>query len=197
LSASIGGIQKLKAIDVTESISVFMRVALIAGVALASPYIAFELWLFAAPGLKPRGRMIGLIGIPLATILLLAGMSFAYFVMLPTAIPFLLNFMGIQTIPRPSSFINFVTGLMFWIGVAFEFPLVVFVLSLMGIVKPGFLLRQWRFAIILIAVLAAVITPTVDPVNMALVMAPMILLYFVGIGLSYLATIGRKKSAEK
>lgn len=194
LSISIGGIQSLQAIDVTESVSVFMRVALIAGVALASPYITFELWLFAAPGLKPRARMIGLIGIPLATILLLSGMAFAYYVMMPVAIPFLLNFLGIQTIPRPSSYINFVTGLMFWIGVAFEFPLVVFVLTLMGIAKPSFLLKQWRFAIILIAIGAAVITPTVDPVNMALVMAPMIVLYFLGIGLSYLASAGRKRS---
>jgi sec-independent protein translocase protein TatC len=193
LSVSIGGIQSLQAIDVTESVSVFMRVALIAGIALASPYIAFELWLFAAPGLKSRGRRIGLIGIPLATILLLGGMAFAYYVMMPTAIPFLLNFLGIQTIPRPSSYINFVTGLMFWIGVAFEFPLVVFVLTLMGIAKPTFLLRQWRFAIIIIAIGAAMITPTVDPVNMALVMAPMILLYFLGIGLSFLASSNRNR----
>jgi sec-independent protein translocase protein TatC len=196
LSASIGGIENLKAIDVTESVGVFMRVALFAGLALSSPYIAFELWLFAAPGLRPRGRAIGLIGIPLATILLLGGMAFAYFVMLPAAMPFLLNFMGIETIPRPSSFINFVTGLMFWIGVAFEFPLVVFVLTLMGIVKPGFLLKGWRFAVIIIAVMAAVITPTVDPVNMALVMAPMILLYFIGIGLSYLAVLGKRKDND-
>jgi sec-independent protein translocase protein TatC len=197
LSSSIGGIQNLKAIDVTESISVFMRVALTAGFALASPYVAFELWLFAAPGLKPRGRKIGLIGIPLATILLLAGMAFAYYVMLPTAVPFLLNFLGIQTIPRPSSYINFVTGLMFWIGVAFEFPLVVFVLTLMGVLKPTFLVKHWRIAVILIAVAAAVITPTVDPVNMSLVMAPMVLLYFIGIGLSYLAISGKKKQRQK
>jgi len=196
LSIPIGGITQLQAIDVTESVGVFMRVALLGGFALASPYLAFELWLFAAPGLRPKARVMGLIGIPLATILLLAGMAFAYFVMLPVALPFLLNFMGIQTIPRPSSYVNFVTGLMFWIGVAFEFPLVVFVLALMGIVKPSFLLQQWRFAVVLIAILAAAITPTVDPVNMALVMAPMILLYFLGIGLSYLAGIGRKKTKQ-
>jgi sec-independent protein translocase protein TatC len=67
----------------------------------------------------------------------------------------------------------------------------------MGIVKPSFLVQQWRFAVVLIAFLAAAITPTVDPVNMALVMAPMILLFFLGIGLSYLASIGRKKPGKK
>lgn len=194
LAQPVGGIATLKAIDVTESVGVFMRIALFAGIALASPYLAFELWLFAAPGLKPGARKLGLIGIPLTTLLLVTGMLFAYYFMLPSALPFLLNFMGIQTIPRPSSYINFVSGLMLWIGVAFEFPLVIFVLSLMGIAKPKFMAQQWRIAVVIIAVIAAVITPTVDPVNMALVMGPMIVLYFLSIGLSYLASFSRKKS---
>jgi len=196
LAQPVGGIGALKAIDVTESVGVFMRIALFSGIALASPYIAFELWLFAAPGLKPQARKLGLIGIPLTALLLVTGMLFAYYFMLPTALPFLLNFMGVQTIPRPSSYINFVSGLMLWIGVAFEFPLVIFVLSLMGIAKPKFMVQQWRIAIIVIAVISAVITPTVDPVNMALVMGPMIVLYFLSIALSYLATISRKKASE-
>ena len=195
LAGPVGGISALRAIDVTESVGVFMRVALLAGFALATPYLAFELWLFTAPGLRPRAKMIGLAGIPLVAIFLLGGMTFAYYILFPNALPFLLNFMGIQTIPRPSSYINFVTGLMFWIGVAFEFPLVIYVLTAMGIVKPGGLAKQWRIAVIAIAILAAAITPTVDPVNMGLVMAPMILLYFISIGLSYLASVGRKKDA--
>jgi len=197
LALPVGGIGALKAIDVTESVGVFMRIALFSGIALASPYLAFELWLFAAPGLKPRARKIGLIGIPLTSILLISGMLFAYYFMLPTALPFLLNFMGVQTIPRPSSYINFVSGLMLWIGVAFEFPLVIFVLSLMGIAKPRFMAQQWRIAVVIIAIIAAVITPTVDPVNMVLVMGPMVVLYFLSIGLSYLASISRKKELAK
>jgi sec-independent protein translocase protein TatC len=197
LAQPVGGIAALRAIDVTESVGVFMRVALFAGIALASPYLAFELWLFAAPGLKPSARKLGLIGIPLTTLLLISGILFAYYFMMPTALPFLLNFMGIQTIPRPSSYINFVSGLMLWIGIAFEFPLVIFVLSLMGIAKPKFMAQQWRIAIVVIAVISAVITPTVDPVNMGLVMGPMIILYFLSIGLSYLASFSRKKSLAK
>ena len=83
---------------------------------------------------------------------------------------------------------------MFWIGVSFEFPLVIYVLTAIGFIKPKVLVEQWRLAIILIAVLAAAITPTVDPVNMTLVMAPMTLLYFVSIGLSYIAYRGRTQN---
>jgi sec-independent protein translocase protein TatC len=193
LSKPVGGINALKAIDVTESVGVFMRVALLGGFAVALPYLAFEVWLFAAPGLSARARRLGLLGIPLAGLFFIGGLAFSYIFLLPTALPFLLNFMGIQTIPRPSSYINFVTGLMFWIGVSFEFPLVIYVLTLMGIVKPHFLAHNWRIAVIVIAVLAAAITPTVDPVNMSLVMAPMILLYFLSIGMSHLALLGRKR----
>ena len=193
LSKPVGGINALKAIDVTESVGVFMRVALLGGFAIALPYLAFEVWLFAAPGLSARARRLGLLGIPLAGLFFIGGLAFSYIFLLPTALPFLLSFMGIQTIPRPSSYINFVTGLMFWIGVSFEFPLVIYVLTLMGIVKPHFLAHNWRIAVIVIAALAAAITRTVDPVNMSLVMAPMILLYFLSIGMSHLALLGRKR----
>jgi sec-independent protein translocase protein TatC len=191
LSRPIGGINTLQAIDVTESVGVFMRVALISGFALALPYMAFELWLFAAPGLHARARRMGLLGIPLTLVFFIGGMAFAYYLLLPTALPFLLSFMGIHTIPRVSSYVDFVTGLLFWIGIAFEFPLVIYVLSLMGLVKPKMLSKNWRYAIVIIAIIAAAVTPTVDPVNMSLVMAPMILLYFFSIALSQMAVLGR------
>jgi sec-independent protein translocase protein TatC len=86
LAKPIGGISALRAIEVTESIGVFMRVALLGGVALASPYLAFELWLFAAPGLKPRSRILGLVSIPLVIVFFAGGMVFAYFILLPPAL---------------------------------------------------------------------------------------------------------------
>jgi len=192
LAGPIGGLEKLVAIEVTETIGVFMRVALLCGFTLAIPYIAFELWLFVAPGLRPREKVIGLIAIPLVIIFFAGGMIFAYVELLPPALKFLINFMGIALNPRPASYISFVTGILFWIGVAFEFPLVIYVLTSMGLVKPGTLVTHWRIALVAIAVIAAAITPTTDPVNMALVMGPMIMLYFIGIGLSYLAAIGKK-----
>jgi len=197
LARPIGGLDAMRAIEVTESISVFMKVALLSGVVLSLPYIAFEFWLFAAPGIRPRSRASSLLAIPLSTLLFVTGMAFAFYVMMPTALPFLLNFMGIQAELRPASYFNFVTGVMFWIGVAFEFPLVVYALTAMGFIKPQILAEQWRLAIILIAVLAAAITPTVDPVNMALVMAPMSLLYFVSIGLSRIAYRDRLKQERE
>jgi sec-independent protein translocase protein TatC len=115
--------------------------------------------------------------------------------MLPTALPFLLNFLGITTVPRPSNYIRFVTSLMFWIGIAFQFPLVIYVMARMGIVRARMLVEGWRIAVIAIAVLAAAVTPTVDPVNMALVMAPMTALYFLSIGLAALAERGRARRA--
>ena len=196
LARPVGGLEALKAIEVTESIGVFMKVALLSGVVLALPYIAFEFWLFAAPGLRTRSRSFGLIAIPLATLLFVCGMAFAFYVMMPAALPFLINFMGIQAELRPQSYYNFVTGVMFWIGIAFEFPLVIYALTAIGFIKPKVLAEQWRLAIVLIAVLAAAITPTVDPVNMALVMGPMILLYFVSIGLSRIAYRGRLRQQQ-
>jgi len=194
LAQPIGGLAKLTSVDMTESISVFMIVALFLGIALAIPYIAFELWLFAAPGLKSREKKIGLYGIPLTLIFFLAGVAFTYYVMLPAAIPFLVNFMGMRTNPRPQSYFSIVTGLMFWIGVSFEFPLVIYVLTAIGFIQPKILAQQWRLAIVIISIVAAVITPTVDPINQGLVMAPMILLYFISIGLSYIAYAGRKRN---
>ena len=196
LSGPVGGIHELRSIDPTESISVFMRVALMSGIIIALPYIAFEFWFFLAPGLKPRSKKFGLIGIPLATLLFIAGVSFSYYIMLPAALPFLLNFMGIQAELRPSSYFNFILNVMFWIGVSFEFPLVIYVLSSVGIVKPDVLKDQWRLAIVIISILAAAITPTIDPVNMGLVMLPMSLLYFISIGLSYFAYNARQKKVE-
>jgi sec-independent protein translocase protein TatC len=192
LAKPIGGISELRAIDVTESIGTFMRVALLCGFAFALPYIAFELWLFAAPGLSRHARIIGLIAIPAVVLFFIGGIAFTYFVMMPTALQYLLNFMGIITIPRPSTYIGFVTSLMFWIGVAFEFPLVIYVLASMGLLKAQSLAKQWRIAMVVIAVVAAAVTPTVDPINMSLVMLPMILLFFLSIGLAYLAQRGKQ-----
>ena len=143
--------------------------------------------MFVAPGLHRNSRMWSLAAIPIATGFFLGGMAFAYFVMLPAALPFLLNFMGIETIPRPASYIQFITSILFWIGLAFEFPLVIFLLAKIGIVKARTLQQQWRIAVVVIAIAAALITPTIDPVNMALVMGPMIFLYFFSILLAKIA----------
>ena len=194
LAKPVGGLEKLQAIQVTEGIGVYMRVALMSGVAIMLPYLAFELWLFAAPGLKARDRKMGLLGIPLATILFLMGLACTYYLLLPPALPWLANFTNIPQAWTANNYFNFVTSLMLWIGLFFEFPLVIYILTSIGLVKPQVLLRQWRLAIVIIAIIAAIVTPTIDPVNMGLVMLPMSLLYFVSIGLSYIAYAGRRRN---
>ena len=195
LARPIGGLENLQAIEVTEELSVFMRVALTSGIAIMLPYIAFELWLFAAPGLRARERKFSLLGIPFATLLFLGGMAFTYYVLLPTALPFLGGFTNINEFWTARGYFSFITGLMFWIGLFFEFPLVIYILSSIGFIEPKILSRKWRLAIVIISILAAVITPTIDPVTMGLVMVPMTFLYFVSIGLSYIAYAGRRRRA--
>lgn len=194
LAQPIGGREALQAIEVTESIGAFMRISLLSGFALAFPYICLELFGFVNPGLKRAERQLLLLSVPTASLLFVGGLAFTYFVVLPSALPFLLNFMGIPTTPRPLNYIRFVTNLMLWIGMAFEFPLLIFVLARLGVVSAGSLAHGWRYAIVAIAVLAAAATPTVDPVNMALVMAPMLVLYFFSVLLAAVAQAGRRRA---
>lgn len=197
LAKPIGGTGALQAIEVTESIGSFMRVSLMSGFVLAFPYILVEFFSFVNPGLKRQERVFILVAAPMALVLFLAGLAFSYYVMLPAALPFLLNFLGITTVPRPSNYIRFVTGLMFWIGIAFQFPLIIYVLARLGVVRARTLVDGWRVAIVGIAVLAAAVTPTIDPVNMALVMAPMSALYFLSIGLAAMAQRSRERAEAR
>jgi sec-independent protein translocase protein TatC len=184
LSVPIGGRMALEAIDVTENMGVFMRVSLLAGVTLAMPIVVYQLLAFIVPGLTRSERRLLWYVIPGATFLFLCGVAFTYFVMLPVAVPFLINFLNIPTKPRPSTYFGFVTRMMVFIGASFETPLIMAFLSRIGIVTPQLLSKYRRYAIVFIAVAAAVITPTVDPVNMGLVMAPLLVLYELGVFLS-------------
>ncbi len=187
LAVPIGGTQALISIEVTENVSTFMRVSLLSGFILALPFILYQLMAFIMPGLMPKERNWLLISIPLATIFFATGVVFAYFVMLPSALPFLISFMGIKTTPRLINYFNFVTNLLFWIGVSFETPLVIFVAAKLRFVSASMLLKQWRIAVVVIAILAAVVTPTPDPVNMGLLMVPLFALYMLSILFAWFA----------
>lgn len=188
-----GGFESLTAIDITENIGAVMKIALLCGFTVSIPYIAFEVYLFVAPALNPNSRVLFLFSIPLALILFVGGMAFAYYIMLPVALPFLFNFMGLSTQPRPSSFFGFITAILFWIGLFFEFPLISSLLARLGVLRPGTLKSHWRIAVIVMALLAAIITPTVDPINMGLVMGPMIILYLISILFTGIAQKKRKQ----
>jgi sec-independent protein translocase protein TatC len=135
------------------------------------------------PGLTKTERKSLRVIVPGAAILFATGVAFASFVMLPFTIKYLQNFLAdiIQPTYSIDYYISFVTTLMFWVGIIFETPLIIAFLARVGIVSPQMLTSNRKYAIVLIAVLAAVITPTPDPVNMALVMAPLLVLFEAGI----------------
>lgn len=188
----IGGLENLLSIQVTENISVYFRVTMLAGFIIALPFILIQIMLFISPGLTSKERKWVLWAIPIATLLFLGGAVFAYFVMLPTALPFLVEFPGPDVLPKWKDYVNFVTNLIFWIGLSFETPLVMYLLAKLGIIDAKGLAKQWRIAIIIIAVIAAVATPTPDPINMAILMAPLFGLYLLGILLAVLAKKEKK-----
>jgi len=193
ISQPIHGLDQLTAVDVTEPIAVGMRVVLLAAFTAALPYIMLELFFFIGPALSRRARAIGLLSIPLIVIFFFAGMAFTFYVILPTGLPVLLNFVNVETQIRPSSYVKFTTNLMFWIGVVFEFPLLAYLLTAMRILTPRDLVKNWRIAVVVIAFLAALITPTIDPINMMLVMVPLLFLYALSILLSILAGGGKRR----
>jgi len=187
LAVPVGSLDALQSIEVTENVSVFMRVSLLSGVTIAMPIILYQLLAFIMPGLKNIERRWAILIVVFGTMLFIAGAAFAFFIMLPASLSFLLEFLGVATKPRLSSYINFITNLIFWMGIAFQFPIIVFALTKLGVVSVKTLAKGWRYALVLIAILAAMITPTVDPVNMALLMAPLFLLYLLSVLFSAIA----------
>ncbi len=187
LAEPIGGLDRLLVIRVTESVGVFFRVALVSGIILASPFVIAQLWIFIAAGLKQSERRTFYLLFPFATLLFISGVSFAYFVMLPVAVPFLVGFLDINAQPTLDDYVSFITTILLFVGLSFEMPLILFGLAKVGVVSTKMLLKNWRIAFVLITVLAAVITPTPDPFNMSIVAAPLVLLYGLSIVLTLFA----------
>ena len=189
LAQPISGTEKLVSIEITENIAIFMKVSILGGFVLGMPFVVYQIIRFVMPGLNRRERVWLIIMVPFATILFAGGVAFTWFVMLPTAVPFLTNFMGITTQVRPANYFDFITRLMFWIGICFEMPLVIMFMARLKFVTAKQLASGWRYAIVIIAIVASAVTPTVDPVNMGLVMAPLMGLYVISIILA--AIVGR------
>jgi sec-independent protein translocase protein TatC len=197
LAAPIGGITRLQAIDVTETIQVYMKVALLAGLILASPWIFYQLFLFIGKGLTEKEKKGLLVAIPFVTLLFVGGAIFAFLVMLPPAMQFFSGLLNIQTIIRIRSYFDFTVNLIFWIAVSFEIPLIFYLLARFGFISAAQMTKGWRIAVIVIALLAALITPTPDPVNMAIFMIPLFGLYLLSILLARLAQKNRAAAAKE
>lgn len=181
--------ERLQVLGPTEGIVIYFRVALTAGLALAMPYIIYQMLMFILPGLEEGEKAYVRWGVPSATLLFLIGISFAWFILIPAAIGFLSSWQTDVFSPewRSKEYIPFVTSLVFWIGVSFETPLIFYILGKLNLITPKFMIQQWRFALIIIAIVSALITPTADPFNMGLVMLPLIMLYGLSIFLVQIA----------
>jgi sec-independent protein translocase protein TatC len=177
------------AISPTEAPAVFFKVAVVIGLVIAMPFIMYQIFQFARPGLEPRERRYVIIGAPAASLSFAAGVVFAATVLLPAALPFLQGFLFGIVEQRYSieRYISFVANILLWAGLVFETPLVMYFLAKLGVVTPQGFASARRVVIIGAAAGAAVITPTTDPVNMLLVMVPFMLLYELGILLARLA----------
>lgn len=183
----------------TGGVVAYFRVALMVGAAIAMPMIVYQVLAFIVPGLTKRERRFLLFSLPPITVLFFGGALFAWGVLIPPALGFLEGFQPELFKPEWTAdlYLGFVTALVFWMGVAFETPLAFFVLSLLGVATPRALINNWRIAIVGSAVAAALITPTVDPVNMALVMGPLLTLYCLSIVLVALGSrIVRRRLAQ-
>ncbi|MFC2029525.1 twin-arginine translocase subunit TatC [Chloroflexota bacterium] len=178
-----------QALKPTESLGNYMKVALICGVTLAMPFIVYQIGRFLAPGLTKQEKRWLYVLVPGATLCFIVGVAFAYFIMLPSAIPFLQGFMSDIILQQWAigEYLSFVTSLLIWIGIAFELPLFVFFMAKIGIINAEMLTKNRKYAYLGIAVASAIITPTVDPLNMMLVMGPLIVLYELGVLLARLA----------
>jgi sec-independent protein translocase protein TatC len=167
----------------TGGVVAYFRVALLVGAIIAIPVITYQVLSFVIPGLTGKERRFLILSIPPITVLFLIGVLFAWFILIPPALGFLEGFQPTLFKPEWTAdlYLGFVTSLLFWMGVAFETPLIFFVLSILGMVTARPLIKNWRIAVVGAAIAAAVITPTVDPVNMMLVMGPLMVLYLLSI----------------
>lgn len=180
--------QTPQALGPTDNIGIFFKVSFTMGTALALPVIIYQIIAFVSPGLYPHERRAVLWMLPGVLVLFVTGAAFAFYMLVPPAVGFLNNFLGTVIDPNWTidRYVGFVTRLVFWIGVAFELPLIMAVLARTGLISGKKLMGYWRHAIIIVAIAAAAITPTVDPVNMALVMGPLFVLYLLSVALAYL-----------
>ena len=181
--------------EVTELLTTAIKVSFVSGVILASPIIVSQGVMFVAPGLTRQEKRYLFGFMPVVILAFAGGVAFAYYILTPPALHFLLTFGGDIATPliRISNIINLMIRLLFWMGLAFETPLVMFLLASLGIASASSLGRFRRYWVVVAFILAAMITPTVDPVNQALVAGPLLVLYELGILLAWFAGRSRRK----
>ncbi len=170
----------------SDPVLIFFRIALYVAIGITLPNIIYQIVAFLAPGLTRKEKRVLFTSLPFMSILFVGGVAYAYFFAIPRALDFLSDFLGdyIDWNIDAQETISFYLALMMGLGIAFQLPVIMFVLAKIGIVTPANM-RKWRkFAFLGIVVAAAIITPTTDPVNLALVVFPLVILYEAGIIIS-------------
>jgi len=180
-------VDKLVVIKPTEPFTIYLKVSFVASVFLAAPYILLQVWLFIAPGLYRKEKSYALPFLLASTALFVLGGMFAYYVVLPPALSFLLLEFGskFQHMITAVEFFDFEMLIVIGMGVIFQLPVLVAFLSIFGLITPRFLWKNFRYAILIITIIAAVVSPTTDPFNLFLWSGPMVILYALSIGISW------------
>jgi sec-independent protein translocase protein TatC len=181
-----------------DPLNLDLQVSLLGGAILASPFILFQVWLFIAPGLYQKERRF-VVPFMAATVgLFLAGAAFGYFYVLPSAIQILIVGFGHDFTPMVTidDYSTFFLSIILGLGISFEMPILIFFLALFGIVSPRFLLKNMRYAILAVFIVAAVICPSPDPWTMCIYAIPMLALYLIGIGVAWWVHPSRRRAKE-
>jgi len=175
--------------------TIWVKIPLLCAAFLASPWILYQVWAFVSPGLYRRERRWAAPFILCSAGLFIAGGLFAYFIAFRYGLTFLLGLgqgYGVRPMVSISYYSDMFFNVILGVGLVFELPVLIFFLTLLRIVTPQFLLRHSRYAILIIFIIAAVVTPTPDAVNMMIFATPMVMLFFVGIFASYLLVLSRE-----
>lgn len=184
---------------VTSPFMIYVQVAIYAGIALAIPFLFYQFWAFVSPGLYKHERKYITPVLVMATFFFIAGATFAYRIAFPAAADYLLGLAeegGFRTLLDAEEYLNLILMIMLGAGVVFQIPTVAFVLGRIGLITPGLMLRYWRYAVVVTAIIAAVLTPTPDVVNMMMFALPMLGLYFLSIGIVWLFGKPRRSDEE-
>ncbi len=181
--------EKLVFLGLADPFLLYFKVAALAALFVAAPFILLQLWGFVAPGLYKKERLYLAPFLLFGSLFFLGGGAFAYYVAFPMAASFLLGigeqFQMMLTVER---YFSFLMTMILGLGMMFELPIVILVLAALGVVTPQFLLRHFRWAVLIIFVIAAIITPTPDVVNLCVFALPAIGLYLLGIGAAFVVT---------
>ena len=188
-------------IEVTEMVGIYMKLCLYSGVVLALPFLIYQMVMFIRPALTSSEKRYLYTLLPGVVIFFFAGAAFTYYVFLPPALDFLIDFPLVgddlaDADIRLGNYISFVSKMLFVMGLIFELPILIYFFTRIGVLSPQGLARYRKFAFVGAFVVSAIVTPTIDPINQTIVAIPIVVLYEVGILLARVAQRQRRGSAE-